>query len=100
MRNLFPKRTLGAPLHTLSKLYDVSVGFVFPSLEAVYCYICRRRRVAVARYRMIFLVLTYTIKRATYVKDALSKHTFNVRLTHGKRMNRIIYFYLNISRYF
>ena len=30
MRNYFPKRTLGAPLHTLSKLYDVSVGFVFP----------------------------------------------------------------------
>ena len=28
IRNYFPKRTSGAPLHTLSKLYDVPVGFV------------------------------------------------------------------------
>ena len=47
---------LGAPLHILSKLYDVPVGFVKPSsFEAVYCYICIRRRVAVARYRMFCL---------------------------------------------
>ena len=60
MRNYFPKRTSGAPLHTLSKLYDVPVGFVSPpSFEAVYCYICGRQRVAVARYRMICLVLVY-----------------------------------------
>ena len=32
MRNYFPKRTSGAPLHTLSKLYDVPVGFVSPPL--------------------------------------------------------------------
>ena len=30
MRNYFPKRPSGAPLHTLSKLYDVPVGFVPP----------------------------------------------------------------------
>ena len=30
MRNYFPKRPSGAPLHTLSKLYDVPVGFVHP----------------------------------------------------------------------
>ena len=30
MRNYFPKRTSGAPLHTLSKLYDVPVGFYLP----------------------------------------------------------------------
>ena len=30
MRNNFPKRPSGAPLHTLSKLYDVPVGFVNP----------------------------------------------------------------------
>ena len=56
MRN-FPS---DAPLHTLSTLYDVPVGFIFhlpPSFEAVYSYICGRRRVAVARYR-ICLVLT------------------------------------------
>ena len=28
MRNYFSKRQYGSPLHTLSKLYDVSVGFV------------------------------------------------------------------------
>ena len=59
MRNYFPKRPLGALLHTLSKLYDVPVGFVSPSpsFEAVYYSICCRRRVAVARYRMIGPVL-------------------------------------------
>ena len=31
MRNYFPKRASGAPLHTLSKSYDVPVGFVAPS---------------------------------------------------------------------
>ena len=30
MRNYFPKRQSGAPLHTLSKLYDVPVGFEAP----------------------------------------------------------------------
>ena len=59
MRNYFPKRPSGAPLHTLSKLYDVPVGFVTPSpyFEAEYCLFCGRRRVANARYRMICLVL-------------------------------------------
>ena len=33
MRNYFQKRTLGAPLLTLSKLYDVPVGFVHPLLS-------------------------------------------------------------------
>ena len=57
MRNYFPKRPSGAPLHT--NLYDVPVGFVsHSSFEAVYCFICSRRRVAVARYRMNCLVLT------------------------------------------
>ena len=42
----------------MSKLYDVPVLFLFPtSFEAVYCYICGRRRVAVARYWMICLVI-------------------------------------------
>ena len=30
MRNYFSKRTSGAPLHTLSKLYADPVGFVTP----------------------------------------------------------------------
>ena len=59
MRNYFPNRPLGASLHTLSKLYDVPVGFVNPHLnyfEDVYCFVCGRQRVAVARYRLIGLV--------------------------------------------
>ena len=32
MRNYFPKRPSGAPLHTLSKLYDIPVDFVTPPL--------------------------------------------------------------------
>ena len=32
MKNYFPKRPSGAPLHTLSKLYDVPVGYVPPSI--------------------------------------------------------------------
>ena len=43
MMNYFPKRTSGAPLHTLSKLYDFPVGFVSPNFETVYCYICGRK---------------------------------------------------------
>ena len=58
MRNNFLKRPSDAPLHTLSKLYDVPVGFVPPHyFEPEYCLFCGRRRVAVARYRMICLVL-------------------------------------------
>ena len=56
-KELFPKRTSDAPLHTLSKLYDVPIGFVTsPSFEAVYCYICAHQRVAVARSEMSCLV--------------------------------------------
>ena len=57
---LFSETALGAPLHTFSKLYEVLVGFITPPpppFEAVYCFICGRRRVAVARYRMICLIL-------------------------------------------
>ena len=59
----FMTRPSGAPLHTLSKLYDVPVGSVspLPSNEAVYCFICGHRRVAIARYHMICLVLVINI---------------------------------------
>ena len=54
---LFSERPSDALLHTLSKLFDAPVGFVpSPSFEAVDRFICGRRRVAVARYRMICLV--------------------------------------------
>ena len=59
MRNYFTKRSLGALLYTLSNLYDVPVGFVIrPFFEAVYRFISGPRRVDVAQYRMICLVLT------------------------------------------
>ena len=56
---LFSETASGALIHTLSKLYDVPVGFLTPPphFEDVYCFIRGRRRVAVARYRMICLVL-------------------------------------------
>ena len=59
MRNYFPKRPSGVPLHSLSKLYDVPVGFVTPPpfFKAVYCFIYGRRRLPVARHRIICLVL-------------------------------------------
>ena len=44
--------------HITIQLYDVPVGFVTPLyFEAEYCLFCGRRKVAVARYRMICLVL-------------------------------------------
>ena len=56
MRNYFPKRPSDAPLHALSKLYDIHIGFFsLLSFETVYCFICSRRRLADARYRMICL---------------------------------------------
>ena len=71
MRNYFPKRPSGAPLHTLSKLCDVPVAlYPSPYFEAEYCQFCGRRRVAVARYRMIFLVLIKT----NYICKSLQKN--------------------------
>ena len=59
MRNYFPKRPSGAPLHNLSELYDAPVSFVAPTLfEAVYmcCFICGCRMVTDPQHRMIRLV--------------------------------------------
>ena len=56
MRNYFPKRSSSAPLHTLSKLYDVSLCFVTTPLLRL-CTCISSFAVAVARYRMICLVL-------------------------------------------
>ena len=44
MMNYFPKRPSGLLLHTLSNLYEVTVGFDPPPsyFEAVYCFICSR----------------------------------------------------------
>ena len=57
MRNYL--RPSGAPLYTLSKIIWCSPWFCnSTSFGAVYCLMCGRRRVAVARYRMICLVLS------------------------------------------
>ena len=81
MRNYFPKRPSGAPLHTLSKLYDVPVGFDPPPyFEAEYCLFCGRRRVAVARYRMICLVLIYIENQTKrYIEDILNYFIVNMK---------------------
>ena len=43
-------------MFTLSKLYDVPVVYLnLPFFEAMYCFICGRRRVTVFRYRVITL---------------------------------------------
>ena len=64
MRNNFQKRPSGASLHTFSECLDVPVGFVtpLPSFETVFCFICGRWRVDVARYRTISLVLVKSHK--------------------------------------
>ena len=77
MRNYFPKRPSGTLLHTLSKFYDLPVGFVTPPsyFEAGYCFICGRRRVAVVRYRMICLVLHISFRSmASYTCRLLVYH--------------------------
>ena len=58
---LFSEAAVGCTASYLSKLYDVPVGFVTPTsyFETVYCFICGRQRVAVARYRMICLVIVH-----------------------------------------
>ena len=44
----------------LMKPYEITAWFVLLYIEAVYCFICVRRRGAVGRYRMISLVLLMT----------------------------------------
>ena len=54
-------------------LLDVPVGFVTPSLlEAVYCFICGRRMLTIARYRMVCLVLTFIIRRTNVYLIAMA----------------------------
>ena len=80
MRNYFPIRPSGAPLHTLSKLYDAPFGFVTPPpyFEAVNCFICGRRRVAVARYRMICLVLINMLTIPFTGKSSCQPHRLQI----------------------
>ena len=52
MRNYFPKRTSGASLHTLSKLYDVPVGVVTPSPLL-------RQRIAIFAVAEVWLLLDF-----------------------------------------
>ena len=65
----------GATLHSLSKFSDVPIGFALLQFEAVYCFICSRRRVVVARYRMIRLVL---IMKCSYFLTGLMEQILGV----------------------
>ena len=87
MRNYFPKRPSGAPLHTLSKLYDVPVGFVPPPpiLRLNNCLFCGRRRVAVARCRMICLVLPRSQYSLTAYLPVWFPYRFNSSVTFTLR---------------
>ena len=49
--------------------FPVVLYFSPPSFESVLCYICGRRRVAVARYRMICLVLIKILDYETYMQS-------------------------------
>ena len=57
---LFSETYIGCTASYLVLIIWCCRWFVSPS-EAVYCYICGRRRVAVARYRMICFVLPFTV---------------------------------------
>ena len=87
-RNYFPKRASGALLNTLSKLYEVPVGFVPPSFEDVYCHICSRRRVALARYRMICLVLVRQEKEVAHSRDACEVTLHVILHAISKQVNK------------
>ena len=52
MKKNFPKRPSDEALHTLSKSYNVPIGFV--TTTPPHCFICGRRWVADARYRMVY----------------------------------------------
>ena len=95
MRNCFPKHPPGAPLHTLSKLYDVPGGFVPPSFGVMYCFICGRRRVAVALYRMICLVLDIEIK----IYFLYQKFYFLIRRILFLDIKKYTYFLISIIRF-
>ena len=87
MSKSFPKRPSGAPLHTLSKLYDVPVSFVTPSpFEAVYGVICGRWRVAVARCRIICLALSFAPK-------TIFSHNIKYVVLHASRSASPCFFF-------
>ena len=79
--NNFPKRPSGALLHTLSKLYDVPLGFVPLSIEVMYCFICGHRSVAAFQYRMICLLFmlkyVYLVKFKCFGKDKINEWEAN-----------------------
>ena len=50
---LFSETAFGCTISQFVKSYNVPVGFITPSsFEAVHCFVCGRRMVAVVRYRM------------------------------------------------
>ena len=105
MRNDFRKRPSGAPLHTLTKSYHIPIGFVnlFPSFEAVSCFICGRRRVVVAWHRMICLVLIFYEAETNFQKfldppitdcdvfDHPSLHISHIHLSSNSHVNHTIF---------
>ena len=64
-------------------LISVACGFVSPSFEAVYCYICDSRRVAVARYQMICLVLDSNVCLSGSHTFLIVTHSYVSQVTHA-----------------
>ena len=79
----YSKTAVGAPLHILSKLYDVPVEFINPptDFEAAYSFYCSRRKLAAAPYGMICLesmkaagrhLTTPTLNRLTFAIEDIT----------------------------
>ena len=78
---LFSETTVACTASDFVKSYDVFVSYVPPSFEAVYCFICGRRRVVVVRYRMICLVFDppYFVDKIA-IEDLMRDHFSNIIL--------------------
>ena len=73
MRNYIPKRASGAPIYTLSKLYDVSFGCVTPSsFVAVYCLLSVAEGWLLVDIRLFVLFFHYKSSSALYWYNKLN----------------------------
>ena len=81
MRNYFPKRTSGASLLILFKLYDVPAGLVSPLLrQCIAIFAVAEGQQPVAWYRTICLVLSLKLVFWTFIFNKIKKtHTWALK---------------------
>ena len=93
---IFSEAAVGCTASYFVKINDVHVDFVtpIPYFEAVYCFTCGRRRVAVARYRMICLVFLKfaTLPYLLGLKYKYSIEYFNLIVPFSLNWNLFIRF--------